>query len=282
LIINYFVLLVRKQKLPELQIFDYGLTMIIADVAAPKNLLNRLIELCGNGIFQQSLGLNGDATATIYRLIPIEQENDENKNESCYRTTIFFEYPTKLDDVENNKIEVDDNDPESVVDHVKYMIRKLRPECELTNIILELWDLVPKTTKKYPSKTYNLIRRRKMQDIDPLSVNTWKSNRITLLGDAVHSTSPVLALGANNAIQDAEVLSQALLNYSPESYISCIKEYENEMLKRNSADVLNSRFVELRQTSPVGYIGSIFRNNFIRFTNIIMNFFDYNFLIRKN
>jgi 2-polyprenyl-6-methoxyphenol hydroxylase-like FAD-dependent oxidoreductase len=277
--------LVRKQKLPELQIFDYGTTMIVTDVAAPKNLVNRLIKFNGKGIFQQSVGLNGETTVTIYRLIPIEQESCENKNESYYRTTIFFEYPTKLDD-ENNKIEVDDNDPTSVVDHVKYMIRKLRPECELTNVILELWDLVPKTTydsKKYSPKTYNPIRRRKMQDIDPLSVNTWTSNRITLLGDAAHAMSPVLGIGANNAFQDAYVLSQALLNYSPENYISCIKEYENEMLKRSSTDVLKSRLVEIKQTSPVGYIGYIFRNNLTRIMNIIINFFDdYNLFARKN
>ncbi|GBC48533.2 hypothetical protein GLOIN_2v1776359 [Rhizophagus irregularis DAOM 181602=DAOM 197198] len=242
---------VRKQKLPKLQIFDYGITIIVTDVAAPKNLLDRLItKFNGKGV-TQSVGLNGETSVTIFRLIPIEQENYENKNESYYRTTIFFEYPSKLDDVEHDKIKVDDNDPASVVDHVKYMIRKLRPECELTNVILELWDLaVPKTTSD-PSKTYNPIRRRKMQDIDPLSVNTWTSNRITLLGDAAHTTSPVLGLGANNAIEDAEVLSRALLNYSSENYISCIKEYENEMRKRNSTEVLKSRFVEIRNTTPL-------------------------------
>ncbi|PKC02935.1 hypothetical protein RhiirA5_402180 [Rhizophagus irregularis] len=195
--------------------------------------------------------------------------------------SIIVTYRDKLRHVllENVPVQwVDDNDPASVVDHVKYMIRKLRPECEMTDILLELWNLVPKTT----SKTYNPVRRRKMQDIDPLSVNAWTSNRITLLGDAVHATSPVLSSGANNAIQDAEVLSNALLNYSPENYISCIKEYENEMKKRSSAEVLKSRHVELKQTSPVGYIGSIFRNNSIRVSNFIMNLFDYNFLARKN
>jgi hypothetical protein len=267
-----------------LQIFDYGLTMIITDVAAPKNLLDRLTKINGIGTFQETIGLNGDATFVFFRHIPIEQENCENKNESYYRATIIFGYPTKLDD-EHNNIKVDDDDPSSVVDHVKYMIRKLRPACEMTNIILELWDLVPKTTpdpKKYPFKTYIPVRRRKMQDIDPLSVNTWSSSRVTLLGDAAHATSPVLGIGANNAIQDAEVLSQALLNYSPENYISCIKEYENEMLKRNSTDVLHSRSIALRQATPVGYIGSIFRNNIMRMMNFIMNFFDYNLLTRKN
>ncbi|CAG8625613.1 FAD/NAD(P)-binding domain-containing protein [Rhizophagus irregularis] len=232
---------VRKQKIPELQIFDFGITQINADVAVPKNLIDRFIRINGNSLFQKTLGLNGDATFIIYRLIPIEQEQEQNdKNEPHYRTTLAFSYPTKLDDnVENDKIKVDDNDPASVIDHAKHMIRKLRPECELTNIMLELWSLVPRTapdSDKYPFKTYNPVQRRQMQDINPLSVNEWTSSRVTLLGDAAHAMSPVLGLGANNAIQDADVLSQALLNYSPENYISCIKEYENEMLKRTSAD----------------------------------------------
>ncbi|GBC06870.1 hypothetical protein RclHR1_07100006 [Rhizophagus clarus] len=274
---------VRKQKIPELKIFDYGITMIITDVAAPKNLLDRYIKLNGIGTFQESVGLNGEITFIIFRHIPIKQENYENKDELYYRMTIAFGYPTKSDD--DNNIIVDDDDPASVVEHVKYMIRKLRPECEMTDILLELWDLVPKTTpdpKKYPFKTYNPVRRRKMQDIDPLSVNVWTSNRVTLLGDAAHATSPVLGIGANNAIQDADVLSQALLNYSPENYISCIKEYEDEMLKRNSADVLKSRSIALRQTTPVGYIGSILRNTLMRIINIFINFFDFNLLVRKN
>ncbi|EXX76717.1 hypothetical protein RirG_030540 [Rhizophagus irregularis DAOM 197198w] len=274
---------VRKQKLPELQIFDYGITMIITDVAVPKNLLDRLIKLNGNGTFQETVGFNGDTTFIIFRRIPIEQENYENKNETYYRATIVYGYPTKLDD-EHDEHKVDDEDPASIVNHIKYYIRKLRPECEMTNIVLELWDLVPKTTpdsKKYPFKTYNPLRRRKMRDIDPLSINTWTSNRVTLLGDAAHATSPVLGIGANNAIEDAEVLSKALLNYSPENYISCIKEYENEMLKRNSADVLRSRSIALRQASQVGYISSIFRNNFLRILNFILNFFDLTFLFRN-
>ncbi|CAB5338230.1 unnamed protein product [Rhizophagus irregularis] len=36
---------VRKQKLPELQIFDYGITMIVTDVAVPKNLIDRTEKL---------------------------------------------------------------------------------------------------------------------------------------------------------------------------------------------------------------------------------------------
>ncbi len=254
--------------------------MIITDVAAPKSLVNRFVKVSGNSAFQESVGLNGDTTIIIFRFISIDQENYE----SYYRITIAFGYPTKLDDVEHDKIKVDDNDPASVVGHIKQMIRKLRPECELTDIMLEFWDLVPKTApdpKNYPFKTYIPIQRRQMQDIDPLSTKAWTSNRVTLVGDAAHAMSPILGLGANNAILDAESLSKALLNYSPENYISCIKEYESEMLQRNSADVLKGRSIALRQSRPVGYFGVIFRNGFIKILNAFMNYFDYNFLVKN-
>ncbi|PKC10525.1 FAD/NAD(P)-binding domain-containing protein [Rhizophagus irregularis] len=277
---------VRKRKIPELQIFDFGITQINADVAIPKSLIVRLIKIIGNSLSQKTIGLNGDVILIIYRLIPIEQEQEQkDKYEPHYSVTLIFNYPTKLDDnVESDKIKVDDNDPASVIDHVKYMIRKLRPECEFTNILLELWGLVPRTApdpKNYLFKTYNPVQRRQIRDIDPLSVNAWTSSRVTLLGDAAHAMSPVLGLGTNNAIKDAEVLSQALLNYSPENYISCIKEYENEMLKRTSADVLRARSSTLKQSSPVGYFGSIFRNNYMKTVNFIMNTFYYDYFSRK-
>ncbi|PKC59945.1 hypothetical protein RhiirA1_468726 [Rhizophagus irregularis] len=59
--------------------------------------------------------------------------------------------------------------------------------------------------------------------------------------------------GMKNALKDAEIFFQALINYSSENYISCIKEYENEMLKRTSAEVLKGRYA-LKQASPVEII----------------------------
>ncbi|PKY60972.1 FAD/NAD(P)-binding domain-containing protein, partial [Rhizophagus irregularis] len=110
----------------------------------------------------------------------------------------------KLQIVDYGIIKVDDNDPASVIEHVK-LIRTLRPHCELTDLLIELM----------------------MRDIDPMSIKSWTSSRVVLLGDAVHVMSPILGLGANNAIQDADKLSQALLKYT-DSNISFIEEYEKK------------------------------------------------------
>ena len=238
--------------------------------------MDKANKIHGNVLARKTLGTKGDSTFMMTRLIPIKQEQNDEKNEPHYRATLVYSYPSELDNVESEKVKVDDNDPASVIEHVKYMIRKSRPKCEMTDVLLELWDLVPKTTpndpENFPFKTYNPIQRRKLQDFDPLSVKSWTSSRVTLIGDAAHAMSPILGLGTTNAIQDADILSQALLNYSPENYISCIKEYESEMLKRSSADVLKARAVTLNQVTPVGYFGFIMRNTMLKITNIIVNF----------
>ncbi|CAG8689786.1 9836_t:CDS:1, partial [Funneliformis mosseae] len=96
--------------------------------------------------------------------------------------------------------------------------------------------------------------------------------RVTLLGDAVHAMNPVLGLGTNNAFQDADLLSQALINYSSEEPISCIQEYENEMRKRSTVDVLKSRSMALNMSAPVGLLRTFIRNCSLKFTNFILNF----------
>ncbi|PKC53284.1 hypothetical protein RhiirA1_479607 [Rhizophagus irregularis] len=132
---------------------------------------------------------------------PVRNKNYLNYKFSIMETSISISYPTKFDNVE--KVKVDDNDPVSVVEHVKRMILRF--------LILIIRDLASKTTpdpEKYPFKTYNPVQRR---DINPLSVNVWKRMK--------------------NALKDAEIPSQALINYSSENYIFCIKEYKYETLR---------------------------------------------------
>ena len=263
-----------------MQIFNYDVNIIAADIAVPKSLVDQLIKVHGNALLQKSIGIKGDWTFELFRLIPIEQDpshkDEKDFVEPHYRTTLNFVYPAGLDDKESDKIKIDDNDPGSIVEYTKHLIRLLRPECELTDIQLKIWDLVPRenlnNSEKYPFKTYNPVQRRRLQDINPLSVNSWPSSRVTLLGDAAHAMSPLFGLGTTNAIQDADVLSQALLNYTSENYISCIKEYENEMLKRSSENVLDSRTVTFQLLLPVGYFGSMIRTTMLKIKNTIINF----------
>ncbi|CAB4496278.1 unnamed protein product [Rhizophagus irregularis] len=271
---------IRKQKLPELQIVNYGITHVSADVSVPKHLMDKVNKIHGNVLIRKTLGTEGDSTLMMTRLIPIKQEQNDEKNEPHYRATLVYSYPSKLDnvDVESDKVKVDDNDPASVIEHVKRLIRTLRPDCELTELLVELWDLVPKTIPNdpinFPFKTYNPVQRRMMRDIDPMSIKSWTSSRVVLLGDAAHAMSPILGLGANNAIQDADKLSQALLKYT-DNNISFIEEYEKEMLKRTSADVLKSRAATFKTSMPLGPFGIMIRNSILRTINVMINFYSF-------
>jgi 2-polyprenyl-6-methoxyphenol hydroxylase-like FAD-dependent oxidoreductase len=242
--------------------------------------MDKANKIHGNILARKTLGTKGDSSFMISRFIPIKQEQNDEKYEPHYRVTLIYTYPSELDnvDVESDKVKVDDNDPASVIEHVKQLIRKLRPDCEMTDLLLEFWDLAPKTIPndpiKFPFKTYNPVQRRMMRDIDPMSIKSWTSSRVTLLGDAAHAMSPMLGLGANNAIQDADKLSQALLKYT-DNNISFIEEYEKEMLKRTSADVLKSRDVTFKTSMPIGPFGVIIRDNIMKFINVMINLYSF-------
>ncbi|CAG8665361.1 25200_t:CDS:2 [Cetraspora pellucida] len=254
---------IRKQKVPNLEIFNLGVTSVDVDVALPKNLAEKLLAVYNYALMQKSVGLNGDAFFSFMRFIPIDQSD-----ESYYRLGIGFHYPTILDTDDSNSKLVDDDNPESVMRHTISRIKQLRPPCELTDLMVEIFSLVPYSDpgKKYPFRTYNPPRRRPLRDIDPLSVSPWKNDRVILLGDAVHAMNPLLGLGANNAIQDADLLTKELLNYvyKNDDLFACIRRYNEQMRARSSKDVQSSRNTALRQNVPIGKFGEIFRFMMLR------------------
>ncbi|CAB4379802.1 unnamed protein product [Rhizophagus irregularis] len=107
-----------------------------------------------------------------------------------------------------------------------------------------------------------------------MSIKSWTSSRVVLLGDAAHAMSPILGLGANNAIQDVDKLSQALLKCT-DSNISFIEEYEKEMLKRTSADILKSRTATFKTSIPLGPFGIIIRDSILKVINAMINFYSF-------
>ncbi|CAG8725450.1 4165_t:CDS:2 [Cetraspora pellucida] len=181
---------IRKQKVPDLEIFDLGVAGVDVDVAISKDLAERLMSIYGNSLLQQSIGRNGDSSFSIMRFIPIDQLDVPR-----YRITFSYNYPTNLDIKDN--ILIDDNDPNSVIKHTISRIKQSRPPCELTDLMIEIFSLVPFSHpgEKHPFRTYNPPRRRQLRDINPLSVPPWNDDRIVLLGDAAHAMTPRLGLG---------------------------------------------------------------------------------------
>lgn len=71
----------------------------------------------------------------------------------------------------------------------------------------------------------------------------WKTSRITLLGDAIHSMTPYRGIGANIALKDAALLARKLIEacYGERPLLEAIAEYETSMREYAFAAVENSR-----------------------------------------
>jgi 2-polyprenyl-6-methoxyphenol hydroxylase-like FAD-dependent oxidoreductase len=73
------------------------------------------------------------------------------------------------------------------------------------------------------------------ETVIPLTISTaapvspWAPGRVTLIGDAVHAMSPVLAMGANTAIRDARELALAL-GAAPDDPVEALCAYQDRML----------------------------------------------------
>jgi salicylate hydroxylase len=89
-------------------------------------------------------------------------------------------------------------------------------------------------------------------DRDPLP--HWTSGRVTLLGDAAHSTMPTLAQGANMAIEDGYVLARALVRH--DDIDTALAAYVAERQPRTAAVTLQSRqqFANNRKVPPPPFI----------------------------
>lgn len=61
----------------------------------------------------------------------------------------------------------------------------------------------------------------------------WSVGRVTLLGDACHSTLPFLAQGANMAIEDGYMLARALDKYGAD-HASALAGYEAARIERTT------------------------------------------------
>ena len=70
----------------------------------------------------------------------------------------------------------------------------------------------------------------------------WRTGRITLLGDAIHSMTPYRGIGANVAIKDAARLTRALVSAhcGERDLVEAIHDYETGMLDYGFRAVRNS------------------------------------------
>ncbi|PKY59507.1 hypothetical protein RhiirA4_482299, partial [Rhizophagus irregularis] len=73
------------------------ITRVGADISIPKHLMDKANKIHGNVLARKTLGTKGDSTFMMTRLIPIKQEQNDEKNEPHYRATLVYSYPSELD-----------------------------------------------------------------------------------------------------------------------------------------------------------------------------------------
>ena len=90
-------------------------------------------------------------------------------------------------------------------------------------------------------------------------VAPWRTRRITLLGDAIHSMTPYRGIGANVAIKDAERLTRALVaaHRGERPLLEAIHDYEAGMRDYAFRAVRNS-LKAMHQTVTDSQLGLLF------------------------
>jgi 2-polyprenyl-6-methoxyphenol hydroxylase-like FAD-dependent oxidoreductase len=105
-----------------------------------------------------------------------------------------------------------------------------------------------------------LVRLADVDTINAIAIRTsspitpWQTQRITLLGDAIHSMTPYRGIGANVALKDAMRLCHALIGVSrgQRPVLEAIRDYETGMIDygfravRASLRAMNQALVESR------------------------------------
>ncbi|MFJ4668603.1 FAD-dependent oxidoreductase [Kitasatospora purpeofusca] len=84
---------------------------------------------------------------------------------------------------------------------------------------------------------HRLLARWDTASLLPLRISTtgpvapWEPGPVTLIGDAIHAMSPVLAMGANTAVRDAAELTRALAGVTGRdgSLVEAVGSYESRM-----------------------------------------------------
>ena len=129
---------------------------------------------------------------------------------------------------------------------------------ELRKIVLKAM-----TTRAWDQRFRDLVHLADAATINALTIRTavpvapWPTQRITLLGDAIHSMTPYRGIGANVALKDAMRLCRALTaaDRGERPLIDAIHGYETDMLDygfravRTSLHAMNQAIVESRVRS---------------------------------
>ncbi|MED4780243.1 FAD-dependent oxidoreductase [Brevibacillus choshinensis] len=122
--------------------------------------------------------------------------------------------------------------------------------CEMQKAVLAMiedWD----------PRFQSLVRMSDPSTITPLPIHSsvpiqpWETKTVTLVGDAIHSMTPMRGIGANTALRDAELLCENVISAhrGEKSLLQAIRDYENKMVQYGFDAVRSSMKAAQQSTS---------------------------------
>ena len=104
-------------------------------------------------------------------------------------------------------------------------------------------------------ETINVFGVKSAERIAP-----WNTERVTLLGDALHNMTPYRGMGANMALLDADSLRRALLRVhrGENELIPALHDYEAEMIDRGFRAV-EASLKQMKQVHSQGRFANAMR-----------------------
>lgn len=109
----------------------------------------------------------------------------------------------------------------------------------LEQLLLMFAHYHPVVTEVLKQTSQDAILRTDISDIKPLT--KWSEQRLVLLGDAAHATTPNLGQGGNQALEDAWALAACLAE--EKDFAIAIKRYESIRLDKANAVIRQSRLI---------------------------------------
>lgn len=83
-----------------------------------------------------------------------------------------------------------------------------------------------------------------IDDMRYVEMGAWSKNNIALLGDARHAFAPIIGMGANMALEDAQVLAEELSQVNVDGIEHALKAYTKRRTSRVNRVRALSRFIE--------------------------------------
>lgn len=138
--------------------------------------------------------------------------------------------------------------------------------CKNTPLNSEIyqWDLtdIKRNFAEYSGLIRSTLQKTKQEDLittpimDLAPIGSYNFNRVLIIGDAAHATTPNMGQGACMAVEDVCVLVDELKN-EPHNVIHCFENYNKRRLKRTQYIIQTSRLAGKVAQLENGFLTSL-------------------------